>query len=181
MIGYVANIKELTERSTDFHRIPYSGSTAVLSQTFSGHQFLTELIQDLPNCFDITTISGAVTVRFQCNRGFWGVCDRTRTWSWCSRDELVPCCFRLFLRKDRTIKPWDQTARERSTRRVASTIGSWVSFRMDTRSKRAGSWLTAARRALPNAVRNSVPMLNLQIFEPSASARRCANGTPEPP
>jgi hypothetical protein len=29
--------------------------------------------------------------------------------SWRSRDELAPCCILPFLRKDRTIKPWDQT------------------------------------------------------------------------
>jgi hypothetical protein len=34
---------------------------------------------------------------------------RTTARSWRSRDERVPKCFLPFLRKDRTIKPWDQT------------------------------------------------------------------------
>ncbi|MGB4825797.1 MAG: hypothetical protein WBP18_00710 [Paracoccaceae bacterium] len=71
MIGYVANIKELTERSTDFHRIPYSGSTAVLSQTFSGHQFLTELIQDLPNCFTSPRYLELSRLDFNATEAFW--------------------------------------------------------------------------------------------------------------
>lgn len=37
------------------------------------------------------------------------------------------------------------------------------------------------RSALSKAMRSSVPMLNLQMDEPRAKARRCAAGTPEPP
>ena len=39
---------------------------------------------------------------------------------------------------------------------------------------------TACRNACPNAMRSSVPMLNLQMFEPRVSAVGCATGTPEP-
>jgi hypothetical protein len=34
-----------------------------------------------------------------------------RALSWRSRGELVPYCFLPFLRKNRTVKPWDQTSK----------------------------------------------------------------------
>ena len=35
-----------------------------------------------------------------------------RVWTWRTRDVLAPCDFLPFQRKDRTIKPWDQTSKE---------------------------------------------------------------------
>jgi hypothetical protein len=44
-----------------------------------------------------------------------------------------------------------------------------------------GVGVHGSRSAAPKAIRSSVPMLNLQMREPAASAVRCASGTPEPP
>jgi hypothetical protein len=53
--------------------------------------------------------------------------------SWRSRDELVPCCFLPFLRKDRTIKPWDHTSGQQNLhapRRKAASASTLPHFQL---------------------------------------------------
>ena len=52
------------------------------------------------------------------------------------------------------------------TARAAARAGSCVSRSISTRSNLSGSALTAARSAAPKAILSSVPILNLQTWEP---------------
>jgi hypothetical protein len=69
----------------------------------------------------------------------------------------------------------------RMTARAASKTGSWVSFRIATRSKRSPgrrSRPPAAPRRRPCAVRADVELADAR---PGGERARCASGTPEPP
>ncbi len=95
---------------------------------------------------------------------------RTMARSWRCRDELVPQCILPFLRKDRTIKPWDQTPKkvirssprrtkkryQNSKRPKAFALGHRLIIRLFVTTDRKPPSGTG-RRASPRGARWSAP------------------------